>query len=355
MAICQPCGTEIIGQDRFCRNCGAPVAALAGDLVGTHRFNATAPPSAHPGSQDPTNPFYVPPPVAHPIAPGAAPSYQTGSIGKRLFQRKSFWLVFPMIFLLLSLFVSAGVTIGRSVLRSRQAARARQAEWAERATERAKQARRAKQAEIARRAFEEAVQNALGFVPASLSEAEYPDLQGIFVGNLTSDDSPAARAHIQAGDVLTELSDQVVRNSSELTQVLNSLKPGAEVKVKLYRDGETVTSPIKITNLSIAPFQPKTEPRDQGFLGLGDVSRRCCLPGTKKWGLEVHRVIDNSPADLAGLQLGDVITEFDQRAMRTPDEFSRRIRGAKPRSKVKLKFYRGNTEQTVELIMGHGW
>jgi len=347
MTICQACSTEMIDRDRFCRNCGAPAATLGGDLVDTSRFNHPAPASATvpPGAEDPTNPFYAPPPVAQPVAPGPAPSYQTGSIAKKLIRRKAAWL---MISLLLSLFIGTGVTIGRNALRARRAERARQAE-------RAKEAKRTKQAETTRRSFEEAVQNALGFVPANISEAEYPDVQGIFAASLTSDDSPAAVAHMQAGDVLVGLNDQAVRNSAELAQVLDSLKPNAEVGVKLYRDGETVTSRLRIANPSFAPFQPKTEPRRQGFLGVGDVSRRCCVPGTKKWGVEIHRIVDNSPADLAGLQLGDVITEFDKRVIRTPQEFSRFIRAAKPRSRIMLKFYRGNVEQKVELILGHGW
>jgi hypothetical protein len=32
-------------KDRFCRQCGAPVATLVGDLIDTFRFNPDAPPS----------------------------------------------------------------------------------------------------------------------------------------------------------------------------------------------------------------------------------------------------------------------------------------------------------------------
>jgi serine protease Do len=212
-----------------------------------------------------------------------------------------------------------------------------------------------KQADIARRSFEEAIQNAMGFTPAPVSDVEYPDVQGVFVTNLISDDSAAAVARIQAGDLLTELGDQPVHNPSELGRVLSTLKPGSESTVKLYRDDEPISTRIRIGSSSVAPFLPKTDPRDQGFLGLGDVARRCCVGGTKRWGLEVHRIVDNSPADLGGLQLGDVITEIDKQIIRTPNEFARRIHSVKPRSKVKIKFYRGNTEQTLELTAGHGW
>ena len=347
MTNCPACGAEILGQDRFCKNCGAPVASSVEDLADTKRFDPSAP-RAHTGSQDPNSPLYATAPATYPLAQGSAYLPPNESFIKNLLHRKLVWL---LAILLLFLFVGTGVTIGREAVRSRRAHRAEQASEAERI----RKARQIKQAEVLRRSFEEAIQNAMGFVPASISEVEYPDLPGVFVSSLTGDDSPAAVARIQAGDVLIELADQPVHNTGELARVLNSLKPGSEAAIKLYRDEESVASRIRIASASVPPFQPKTGPRDQGFLGVGDVGRRCCVAGTKRWGLEVHRIVDNSPADLAGLQPGDVITEFDKQTIRTPNELARLVHAVKPRGKVRVKFYRGNTEQTVELIMGHGW
>jgi hypothetical protein len=342
MLICQACSAEISGRDRFCRGCGIQVAALVGDLVETHRFNPAASPSAsaQPELQDPTNPFYVPPHSASSQTPAA--SYQTGAIGKKWFERKLTWL---MIFLLLSLCLTTGIILGRDLLRSRWAAQA----------EIARQADQAEQAELARRYFEEAVQNALGLKQGNFSESDFSEVRGIFINSLMSDDGPAAVANLQAGDVLMELGEQVVRNESELAKVLDSLKTGDEVAVKFYRDGAISTSRIKIADRSFPPLQVKIEPRDQGFLGIKDSGRRCCVPGTKKWGVEVKEIHDNSPADLFGLKSGDLITQFNGHAIRTPNEFNRRIRAAQPRSQILVKFYRGNTELEIKLLLGHRW
>ncbi|HEV8485875.1 MAG TPA: PDZ domain-containing protein [Blastocatellia bacterium] len=350
MMICQSCSTELNAPDRFCRNCGAPVASTVGNSADTYRLNNSDPPSAvsQSGSRDLTNPFYAPPAGASPACQSSGSLSQTASLIKNLLRRKLVWLA---MFLLLSLVIPIGLTIARDVVRSNRAERAERAREAAQARE----VRNARQAEIARRSFEQVVQNALGFLPAAVSPAEYPDIQGIFVAGLTSDISPAALANIQAGDVLVEFNGQAVRNSADLSQILDLLMPHAEVAVKLYRDGVNVATRMRIADKTKPPLQPRTEEKDQGFLGLGNVSRRCCIPDSRKWGLEVRRIIDNSPADLAGLQLGDLIVEFDKQATLTPDEFSRRIHAAKPRTKVKVKFYRGNTEQTVELILGHGW
>jgi hypothetical protein len=203
-----------------------------------------------------------------------------------------------------------------------------------------------------RHKYEEAVQNALGFKQGVYSATEFPGIHGIFIDNLMSDDSPAALANIQAGDLLTELNNQQVRNDSELSQVLESLETGQEVPVKVYRDGAMTSSRIKIADRALSPSQPKTKPRDQGFLGILDSLRRP-LSDTKKWGVEVKELHINGPAKLYGLRPGDVITEFSGHPVKTPNEFNRRIRAVRPGSKVVVTFYRGDTEQKIEVVMGH--
>jgi S1-C subfamily serine protease len=148
------------------------------------------------------------------------------------------------------------------------------------------------------------------------------------------------------------LNNQQVRNDSELSQVLESLETGQEVPVKLYRDGAMTSSRIKVADRALPPSQPKTELRDQGFLGILD-SFRSPLPGTKKWGVEVKELHANGPAKLCGLRPGDVVTEFNGHPVKTPNEFNRQIRAVRPGSKVGMTFYRGGAEQKIEVTMSH--
>src|SRR5262245_4681180 len=341
MAICRACSSEIIGSDRYCRNCGSPVAPVVADFDDTRRFNPSAPlPAAPPGSPDPTNPLYASY-AAYAAPQSASRLRQTATLVKALLRQKLIW---ALLALMLFTFVGMGIGIGRGISR-RGAPDPREAAEAQQAQDEIND-------EIARHKYEEAVQNALGFKQGDYSATEFPGAQGIFINHLMSDDSPAALAKIQAGDLMTELNDQQVRNDSELSQVLKSLETGQEVPVKIYRDGAMIGSRIKIADRAFPPPQPKTEPRDQGFLGILDSFRRT-IPGTKKWGVEVRELHINGPAELFGLRPGDVITEFNGHPVKTPNEFNRHIRAVKPGSKVAVTFYRGVTEQKVEMIMGN--
>ncbi|MEO6726557.1 MAG: PDZ domain-containing protein [Blastocatellia bacterium] len=261
--------------------------------------------------------------------------YQTASLPKRWNKRHFVWL---MVILLFSSVTLAGIGIGAR-FKLRRA-------WRE---------QRAEQMRVPHRSVNEDIQNALGFKAGSINDAGYPGIKGVFVESLMTDDGPAALAKIQAGDVLTYLNEQPVRNPGEVAQVLDSLKPDTEVVARVYREGGDLSPRIKIADRSHAPLQPKIEFKDQGYLGVKESVRRCCTPTGQKWGVEIQGVNENSPADLAGLQSGDVITEFNDHAVQTPGEFNRRIRATKPRTKVSVTFYRGSAKQTTEMILGYRW
>jgi S1-C subfamily serine protease len=341
MTICRACSSEITGPDRFCRNCGVQIAPTVAEFDDTRRFNPSAP--LHSVINDTTNPLSATqPPGLQGAAQGSAALQRTASLVRTLLKRKLIW---AFIIFLFATSIGLGIGIGSSINHRRPA------ELQDAGEERDGE----EDEEVARYKFEEAVQNALGFKQGSFSAAEFPDVQGIFVNNLMSDDSPAALAGIQAGDLLTELNSNQVRNDSELSHVLNALKTGDEVPVRVYRDGALTSSRIKIADRTFPPLQPKTDPDDQGFLGVLDSSRRCCIPGTKRWGVEVNELQLNGPAELFGLRVGDVITEFNGFTVKTPNEFNRRIRAVKPRTKVGLTLYRGNALMKIEVIIGHRW
>lgn len=325
MTTCQHCSVEMSEQDRFCRKCGAPVATLVGDLVDTRRFNPDNPASATAQSGQNTNPFYVRTPAPYPMK-GHNPYYQTDSLRKKVSRRPFLLLI---AFLLLLVFIAAGVGIGARVLRGR----------------------RNEAVAFSRRSLDERIRNSLGFSQRRISSAEFPGLRGIFVDSLTDDDSPAARAGILAGDVLIELNGQLVGNAGELSRALDSLAIGVEVPVTLFRDGEMITSKMKPADQSVAPID-LSGATEQGYLGVSSIESRRRIPGTDQWGVEIGRPARNEPADLAGLLSGDLITHFDGHPTRTRNELLRRIWATKPRSNVLVRFYRGNIEQTVELTIG---
>jgi S1-C subfamily serine protease len=89
------------------------------------------------------------------------------------------------------------------------------------------------------------------------------------------------------------------------------------------------------------------EPLDHGWLGVSSSP-----PDDGNAGAQVSDVSVSSPAEQAGLQVGDVVVGVDDGPVKSPQDLSARVLGHSPGDKVKLKVRRGGREQTVEATLG---
>ncbi|MFQ5677800.1 MAG: PDZ domain-containing protein, partial [bacterium] len=69
-------------------------------------------------------------------------------------------------------------------------------------------------------------------------------------------------------------------------------------------------------------------------------------------GVLVNDVIEDSPADKAGLKKEDVIIRFNGKRIRNSRDLARAIDRVKPRSRVKVEIVRNNDHRTVRLRIG---
>jgi putative serine protease PepD len=65
--------------------------------------------------------------------------------------------------------------------------------------------------------------------------------------------TPAAKAHLRNGDVITAVDNTSVNSAEALTRAIDSHKPGDTVTVKIRRDGKDVTAQVKLAS---RPSQP---------------------------------------------------------------------------------------------------
>jgi putative serine protease PepD len=66
-------------------------------------------------------------------------------------------------------------------------------------------------------------------------------------------------------------------------------------------------------------------------------------------GAQITRVVSGSPADKAGLQVGDVITAIGGKSVANADDLTARVNGYKPGDKVTLTLERNGSSKTVDV------
>ncbi len=69
-------------------------------------------------------------------------------------------------------------------------------------------------------------------------------------------------------------------------------------------------------------------------------------------GARVTRVVDDSPADEAGIRKDDIIVEFDGASVHGPAALSKRIRAHRAGDEVRIKVLRGGRTQELQAVLG---
>ncbi|HEX2878268.1 MAG TPA: PDZ domain-containing protein, partial [Polyangiaceae bacterium] len=150
-------------------------------------------------------------------------------------------------------------------------------------------------------------------------------------------DSPAAKAGIQRSDVIVAVAGQKVDSTGRLRNLI--AQAGAnKVKLDLVRAGKTLTLEVNLGEAPTAkhegPGTNKVTPQ-QGLVveSITDAHRkRFRIEPTIKAGVVVTDLRPSSSAAEAGLRVGDVVVEVDQKAVTSPDQFNRALAAGKDRT-----------------------
>ncbi len=157
-----------------------------------------------------------------------------------------------------------------------------------------------------------------------------PETRGAVVSSVQPA-SPAEEAGLQRGDIIFGLDEEQVDDFRHLRLNLASRSPGSEVELLVWRDGDEMRLPAKLTELP-EDGRPAARPRgatsSSRGLSVDELTPRIAerlglAPDTE--GVIISGVKPGSPAAQAGLQRGDVIQEVARRSLRTVSEFRQAV------------------------------
>lgn len=177
-------------------------------------------------------------------------------------------------------------------------------------------------------------------VTADLAKAfNLKETSGALVGQVT-EGSPADKAGLKEGDVITRFNDKTVTDSRHLRLMVAQTPPGTEVELEVIRDGKTRNLTVKLGELPKEGLARAGGGLQRGSSGDvldgvtvddldGRTRRQFNIPNSVEGALVVN-VDPDSPAAAAGLRPGDVIVEINRRPVANADDaiqMSRRIDG----------------------------
>jgi serine protease Do len=179
---------------------------------------------------------------------------------------------------------------------------------------------------------------------------------GVTFFNVYPPDSPADKAGLLGGDILTAVDGHEVRSIDDLVNLLGHTPAGQKIELTYLRDGETrKTSLTTISHDQFELLAENFENRSAGYGSLGfqdTVTKVVHLAGKNISGVKLGVLSASGPAALAGIQTGDVVIEFDGVPIRNRGEFLMRVRRAIPYSTVNVVLVRDTQQLKIPVKMG---
>lgn len=179
--------------------------------------------------------------------------------------------------------------------------------------------------------------------------------------------SPAAKAGIESGDVITAVNDKPVHDARELARTIGGLPPGNIVKLDLLHKGLDKTVNLTLGELPNSKEAKANIDNDEDHgnttsrgtelprLGL-NIAPAGSVAGAGKEGVVVTRVDPSGVAADRGLKEGDVILEVAGKTVVSPAEVRDALAEARKDNKnsVLIRLRSGDNSRFVALPLGRG-
>lgn len=172
--------------------------------------------------------------------------------------------------------------------------------------------------------------------PSAATELGLPNRRGALI-TAVSPDSPAARAGIVPGSVISTINGEPIRNNSDYMAHFGSSAVGEELELGLLVKGTPKTVKLTVTD---EIGEPRTASVAKSIHGLGglvvnEIGPRSPLYGQVQ-GVVVKGMEPGTPAATSGLQAGDVITGVNQLNIMSANQIADLNRTDAPVERVKI-------------------
>ncbi|MGX5818399.1 PDZ domain-containing protein [Chitinophaga lutea] len=182
-----------------------------------------------------------------------------------------------------------------------------------------------------------------------------------------SDDSPAAKAGLKVGDVITAVNDKKIAEPQDLFETIGGMEPGDKVTISYRRNGQEKKADATLDkredeiqrffrmpgNQQPFGFNMPQSPRLRAFPYGGNEARLgLSVQDTEAGnGAKVLRVTDGSAAEKAGFKENDIVTEIGGKPVRSARDVAEAYRSNKEKGSMTAKVQRDGSAQTLTITV----
>jgi serine protease Do len=197
---------------------------------------------------------------------------------------------------------------------------------------------------------------------------------GVYVREVETD-SPAQKAGLKVGDVITDFNGEHVEGSVQFRRLVRETPAERSVQLQIWRDGRAQTLRVTLGEAPLAGVAPTPRPAPgPGTFSLqlpnieifnsaaptigveaedlsGQLGTYFGAPDGE--GILVREVQSGSPAEKAGMKAGDVIVKMDGERVRNLGELRDKLRDKRDAKTVQFSVLRRGSEQNLTVEPNH--
>jgi serine protease Do len=169
--------------------------------------------------------------------------------------------------------------------------------------------------------------------------------------------SPAEKAGVSAGDLVTDIDGKKIEGPRELQLMVGGLPPGTKVAVKVLRDGKEKAFTVELAERPGQKIAGNNEP-DQADdpdvldgVTVGDIEpelrKQYEIPDSVRGGVVITKIDPESPSAEAGIRVGDVVVEINREPVKNSKQAVDLSEKLKKEKKVLLRVSTKGTPRYV--------
>jgi len=161
---------------------------------------------------------------------------------------------------------------------------------------------------------------------------------GVLVAEVVPD-SPATKAGIEPGDIITAFAGRPAVDERDLIRRVSDMPPGRAIELRLIRQNQERLITVALGELPVERAEVRSDAEDRAPAPGGDRAKMgLVLLAADKVGLGAQGVViaDLDPSSVAaeiGLSTGDVILEVGGNGVKTPEDFYKGLAGVQTQGK----------------------